>query len=189
MTQRVVSSRSAKIPALLALLLLATWATAGLGLGSAWAQEPVAEGAPAAVELTPAQISEITLALTVKYMSPYCPGSSVRDCGSGKAAALRDEIRAWVAEGKTEAFITNELISRYGESILSAPRFKGFNMLIWIFPVLAVIVGLGVVLAFLKRQHRVSLDQRTPVREIPNEGPTDPALDRELEAELTERAR
>lgn len=188
MFQRVVSPLATKVLALCALLLLTTLAGLFTGPVQALAQEATQESG--AVPLTPEQISETTLALTVKYMSPYCPGSNLRDCSSGKAAVLREEIRAWVAEGRTEAYITNELISRYGESILSAPRFKGFNMLVWIFPVLAVLVGLGVIFAFLNRQHRVSLDQRTPVREVPTDGgPADPELERELEAELTERLR
>lgn len=188
MTQRVVSSRSALAPALLAVLLLTTLAALVAGPVHVLAQESNSS-AEEVVQLTPEQVSETALALTTKYMSPYCPGSNLRDCGSGKAAVLREEIRGWVAEGKTEAWITSELISRYGESILSAPRFKGFNMVVWIFPILAVLVGLAVIFAFLQRQHRVALDQRTPVREVPTDAPDDPDLERELEAELTQRLR
>ena len=140
------------------------------------------------VERTPEEVAEMALALQIKYMSPYCPGANLRDCTSGKAAVLRDEIKAWVAAGWTEAQITDELVSRYGESILSAPRFKGFNMLVWIFPFVALIVGLGVIFWFLQRQHSMKLDSTIPAREVDPDYQGDPELEKKLERELSTRS-
>ena len=79
-----------------------------------------------------AEISERASGLYTKYMSPYCPGANLRDCTSGKAATLREEIHDWVAEGRDEAWIEARLIDEFGEQILSAPKFRGFNALVWL---------------------------------------------------------
>ena len=187
MTTRVVFSRLMPVFALA--LVAAPLLLAPTVAPAQYADDGAApEGA--ATTLTQEEINSEALRLSIKYMSPYCPGANLRDCTSGKAAVLREEIRSWVAEGKTEAWITDELVSRYGESILSAPRFKGFNMLVWIFPVLAVLIGLGMIFAYLQRQHRVALDQKVPVTEVPDEDvPNDPDLERRLESELSARSR
>ena len=141
------------------------------------------------VERTEQEIADMSLSLQTKYMSPYCPGANLRDCTSGKAAVLREEIKGWVAAGWTEQQITDELVSRYGESILSAPRFKGFNVLVWIFPVLAVLVGLGAIMWFLQRQHSLKLDESVPAREVDPDYDSDPDLEQQLERELSARSR
>jgi cytochrome c-type biogenesis protein CcmH/NrfF len=192
MNLRVGTSRAALLLLLAGSVVAAGVLAVTLPATPAAAQEAgqVTDQAPPTVAaLTEQQVNETTLRLSVKYMSPYCPGSSLRDCGSGNAATLREEIRTWVREGRTEEWITAELISRYGESILSAPRFKGFNILVWIFPIIALLVGLGVILAYLQRQQRVTLDSRTPVREVPDDHRDDPELERALEKEVSARLR
>ena len=141
------------------------------------------------VQRTEAEIADMSLALQTKYMSPYCPGANLRDCTSGKAAVLRDEIKGWVAAGWTEGQITDELVSRYGESILSAPRFKGFNVLVWVFPIIAVVVGLGMILYFLQRQQSMKMAQHVPAEQVDENYEAAPELEDELERELSARSR
>jgi cytochrome c-type biogenesis protein CcmH/NrfF len=139
------------------------------------------------VERTAEEADGMALTLSKQYMSPYCPGASLRDCTSGKAAVLRDEIKAWLHEGRTLGWIENELVARHGESILAAPRFKGFNALVWIFPFLALIVGLGMIFAYLQRQHAMTM-AKVPAQEVPEEAPADPDLERRFESELSARS-
>ena len=143
------------------------------------------------VERTPEEIADMALALQTKYMSPYCPGANLRDCTSGKAAVLRDEIKGWVAAGWTESAISDELVSRYGESILSAPRFKGFNVLVWIFPIIAVVVGLGMIAYFLQRQESLKLAQHAQAhhQQVDENFQAPPELEDELEREQSARSR
>lgn len=155
-----------------------------LVLGSA-----VASAQEGVVERTEQEIADMALSLQIKYMSPYCPGANLRDCTSGKAAVLREEIKGWVAAGWTEAAITDELVSRYGESILSAPRFKGFNMLVWIFPIIAVVVGLGMIFYFLQRQQAMKIAQHAQVHHVDESYEAEPHLEDELERELSARSR
>lgn len=143
-----------------------------------------------AVERTEQEVADMALSLQIKYMSPYCPGANLRDCTSGKAAVLREEIKGWVAAGWTEKAITDELVSRYGESILSAPRFKGFNVLVWIFPIVAVIIGLGLILFFLQQQKTMKMADHVKAHvEVDENFEAEAHLEDELERELSARSR
>jgi len=142
------------------------------------------------VQRTEAEIADMALALQIKYMSPYCPGANLRDCTSGKAAVLREEIKGWVAAGWTEKAITDELVSRYGETILSAPRFKGFNVLVWIFPIVAVVIGLGLILFFLQQQKTMKMADHVKAEvEVDEDYQAESHLQDELERELSARSR
>ena len=166
-------------------ILLATLLSTGPA-DRATAQDP--DPAPGTT-LTEEQINDHAHELSIRFMSPFCPGATLRDCTSGKAAEVRAEIRQWIAEGRDDKWIENTLVSRYGETVLSAPRFKGFNMLVWLFPIIAVLVGLGIIFAFLQRQNRLSLDQRAPSREVPDDFQPDPELESRLEEEISARTR
>ena len=149
----------------------------------ALAQDEAASG------LTPEQIDQEAARLHQHFMSPFCPGKNLRDCTSSQAAVWRDQIRDWVAEGRDEKWIEEQLIAEFGEQILSAPRFKGFNALVWLFPGIAILVGLGVIFAFLQRQHGMKLDEKVPGRNVADDYRADPALEARLERELDSRAR
>jgi len=124
----------------------------GGAVAQAQEQPPAAAAESAPAQLTEEEVSAICLNLFADFMSPYCPGASLRDCGSGQAGILRDRIRDWVREGREREWIEAQLVSEFGESILGAPRFKGFGTLAYIAPVLALLIGLGVILAFVRRQ-------------------------------------
>lgn len=141
------------------------------------AQETPSEAPPMASTLSEDEQNQFALKLITAYMSPYCPGANLRDCGSGQAEVLRQRIRGWIAEGRTEDWITEQLVAEFGEMILGAPRFKGWGSIAYIAPVLALLIGLGAVMAFLQRQ-KDAASQR-PVDEI--QAPRGFQLTREIE--------
>lgn len=61
------------------------------------------------------------------------------------ALPLRQEIREQVALGKKKEEILAYFEAKYGEKILSAPVLRGFNILAWITPFLALAVGAALV--------------------------------------------
>jgi cytochrome c-type biogenesis protein CcmH/NrfF len=143
----------------------------------------------AAQELTPEQIDQEASRLHQKFMSPFCPGKNLRDCTSSQAAVWRDQIRDWVAEGRDESWIEARLIEEFGEQILSAPKFRGFNALVWLFPGIAVLIGLAVIFGYLQRQHGMKMDSKVPGRNVSDDYEADPALEARLEQELETRSR
>jgi cytochrome c-type biogenesis protein CcmH len=95
-------------------------------------------------------------------------------CPSGEP--IKKEIAERLARGEDRDTIVAAFRARYGEKVLSAPTFRGFNWLAWITPFAVVLAGaLGVTLV-------VRRWTRAPV---PAAGPGSPvAADPELRARL-----
>lgn len=112
-------------------------------------------------------------------MSPFCPGRALADCPSPDAATLRAWILVQEAAGRSRADVEAELLERYGEQILSAPRVRGFGVTAYAIPIGVFLAGGGLVWLFLRRQTRESRAQpREP------EAPLSPELERMVDEEL-----
>ena len=70
---------------------------------------------------------------------------------------MRQEIAFAVRNGKTDDQILGELENRYGASILVVPRFRGFNMLLWLVPLAAVFIAFAI---FIWRRWSVAAEAR-----------------------------
>jgi len=113
----------------------------------------LAQGAFSPVQATP----EATRAATDLYgqiMSPYCPGVTLSACSSGKASALRQEIKLWLLSGVGEAEVRARLESRFGEEVFGLPSGGSFRVVAWLAPILAAVLGFFVMLIMLKRSLR-----------------------------------
>lgn len=74
---------------------------------------------------------------------PKCAGQSVATSDAVAASAIRDQIRADIAAGRSDDAIRNRLVASYGDDILLNPPRSGFAGLVWIVPVAAVIAAFG----------------------------------------------
>jgi cytochrome c-type biogenesis protein CcmH len=54
--------------------------------------------------------------------------------GCPDSGPMRDEITNKVAGGVSDAAILDGFVERYGATVLSAPTFKGFDLVAWIMP-------------------------------------------------------
>ena len=81
-----------------------------------------------------------------------CPHLSVNVCTCSKADEIKAEIKQKIAQGMTEQQIVNAFVAEYGQTVLSTPPKKGFNLAAWMAPFVAFLVGGFVLFAFLKRQ-------------------------------------
>jgi cytochrome c-type biogenesis protein CcmH/NrfF len=71
-------------------------------------------------------------------------GLTVHACNHlqcGSAGPMKKEIADKLAAGQTAGEILASFRARYGEKVLSAPTFRGFNWLAWITPFAAVLAG------------------------------------------------
>ena len=91
-------------------------------------------------------------ALAREIMSPFCPGLSLADCPSSQAHTLRAWISVQEAAGRPRDEVFQELLARYGDQILSAPRARGFGLTAWAIPIGAFLGGGALVWIFLRRQ-------------------------------------
>jgi cytochrome c-type biogenesis protein CcmH len=109
-------------------LLLLTGLLAGLFLASpAAAQQPVSDD----------DVNRVAKDL----YCPVCENTPLDTCPTAACQDWRDEIRAQLALGKSDAEIQQHFVERYGPRVLSAPPREGFNLLIWLLPVALALVG------------------------------------------------
>jgi cytochrome c-type biogenesis protein CcmH/NrfF len=144
-----------------------------LGAGISAAEE----GAPA-----PASQGEQSYGygLARELMSPFCPGRALADCPSPDAASLRAWILVQAAAGRPREEVRAELLERYGDQILAAPRAQGFGLTAYAIPIGAFVAGGALVAVFLRRQTRGA--GATPrARRAPLSPDLERLVDRELE--------
>jgi cytochrome c-type biogenesis protein CcmH len=104
-----------------------------------------------------------------------CQNLSVADSPSEMANQMRAIVRERLAAGETPAQVRQYFVERYGDWILLAPPRRGFTLLVWVAPVAAVLVGLGLA-AFLVR--------RWTGRRRPAPPPVDAAMSERIRREL-----
>jgi cytochrome c-type biogenesis protein CcmH/NrfF len=72
------------------------------------------------------------------------------NCGSGEP--MKKEIADRLARGEGKDQILAAFTTRYGEKVLSAPTFRGFNWFAWLTPFAAVLAaGAGLVVVIRRR--------------------------------------
>jgi cytochrome c-type biogenesis protein CcmH/NrfF len=100
-------------------------------------------------------------ALTEKLMCNCGCGEHLEECSHKQCErkpGLRQEIAAAIQQGKTDDQIVNMLADKYGSDILLAPRFRGFDTMLWIVPVVGAFVAVGFTVAMQKRRRERSGD-------------------------------
>lgn len=86
-----------------------------------------------------------------KELMCQCGCTMVLDtCQCGTADQMRALIGEKIDGGQSKNEIMDYFVAQYGETILSAPTKKGFNLMVWILP-FAAIAGGGVALYFILR--------------------------------------
>ena len=107
-----------------------------------------------------------------------CQNLSVADSPSEMASQMRAIIRERLAAGESPADVQRYFVDRYGEWILLSPPRRGFNLLVWLLPLAAVVLGLTVTAALVWRwTHR-------PRRVRPPAPAVDAAMSERIRREL-----
>lgn len=91
-----------------------------------------------------------------------CQNLSVADSPSEMASQMRAIIRERLAAGESPADVQRYFVDRYGEWILLAPPRRGFNLLVWLLPLVAVVVGLAAAATLVWRWTHRRRGARTP---------------------------
>jgi cytochrome c-type biogenesis protein CcmH len=82
-----------------------------------------------------------TTALASELRCPVCQGNSIQDSPSELAQQMRDLIRDQLRAGKTPDDVRAYFVAKYGEWILLSPKAEGVNLLVYLIPVAAILVG------------------------------------------------
>ncbi len=123
-----------------------------LAPGVAAAQEngPGAERVAPPVATTPQDslLDAQTKALASELRCPVCQGLSLQDSPSELAQQMRGLIRDQLRAGRTPDQVRDYFVSKYGEWILMKPEAHGFNLAVYVLPVLGLLLGgIAIVLA------------------------------------------
>jgi len=99
----------------------------------------------------PVDLEEQVRRIAAELRCPVCQNLSVADSPSELAQQMRGVVLEQLKEGKSPEQIKAYFVSKYGEWVLLAPQPKGFNLLIWLLPFVAVTAGI-VLVAFVVRR-------------------------------------
>jgi cytochrome c-type biogenesis protein CcmH len=83
-----------------------------------------------------------------------CQNESLAGSRADLANDLRREIRKLIREGKTDAEITDFLVSRYGDFVLYRPPVKPLTWALWFGPFLLLLGGIGFLIRFVWQRQR-----------------------------------
>ena len=116
---------------------------------------------------------------------PVCAGETVADSNAPVAVQMRGVIRQQLEAGESPDRIKAYFVARYGPEILLTPQASGFTLGVWIMPIVALIVGLGIVFAVLRSwSRRGAADTALPTAPETSEPPLSEGDDARLEEEL-----
>jgi cytochrome c-type biogenesis protein CcmH/NrfF len=80
-----------------------------------------------------------------RLLSPFCPGFMLSQCPAAESLALRDSLQALALQGWNADALEAWMLGNHGEEYRAVPKRSGAGLLAWLFPPLALLMGLGVV--------------------------------------------
>lgn len=121
---------------------------------------------------------------------PVCESVPLDVCPTEACADWRELIRTQLESGMTEEQIYDHFATRFGDGVLAEPPRRGINLVLWLSPILALLVG-GTILA---RTFRTLRTQPPTAIKPTNQPPNQPTIKptnqyiTQIEAELQEIA-
>lgn len=91
--------------------------------------------------LTGEELDTRAAEVAAELRCPICRAQSVLESPVDLARDMRATIRDKLAAGESPEQIKAYFVSRYGESVLLQPPARGFNLLVYLLPLLALLVG------------------------------------------------
>ena len=83
-----------------------------------------------------------------------CQGQSIADSNSDFAQTIKFVVKDLLDKGKTEEEIYSFMAEKYGEWILFKPQLNKQNIMLWLLPYIALILGGIIILFILKKSRR-----------------------------------
>ncbi|MEO2185582.1 MAG: cytochrome c-type biogenesis protein CcmH [bacterium] len=122
-------------------------------------------------------IAETDLATDIKQslISPCCWAGTVYDLDHNPE--MEEQINQFIFQGKTKQEILEYYIGLYGERILAVPIAEGFNIMVWVTPILAGMIGITFLFFFLRTPN----DIPSSVISTPSKVPFDDEIEKELQ--------
>ena len=117
-------------------------------------------------------------------MCPLCRGQTIDQSSSALSAQMRSLVREKLEQGETRDEILQFFVERYGEVVLAAPVKSGFNLIVWLTPILGIFTG-GIILWVIIRRWVKGKDKfSTELLSQAQDGSHDEKYRRQLEKDL-----
>ncbi len=82
---------------------------------------------------------------------PVCQGESIQDSPAALAQEMKAIVREQLAAGRTPDEVKAYFVEKYGEWILLRPKARGWNVLVYLLPLLALLGGAVVIARATRR--------------------------------------
>jgi cytochrome c-type biogenesis protein CcmH len=82
---------------------------------------------------------------------PVCQGLSLQDSPSELSQEMKDVVRDQLQAGKSPEEVKRYFIAKYGEWILLQPKATGFNVAVYVLPILALLGGVAVIVFAVRK--------------------------------------
>lgn len=93
--------------------------------------------------------------LTQQLRCLVCQNQNLAESNAPLANDLRDQIYQKILHGQKDQEIIYYLVTRYGDFILYRPPLKISTFGLWFTPIVLLILGLGYLLFYIRKQQRV----------------------------------
>lgn len=135
-------------------------------------------GQPESQPLSGERLERLTQDVSVNLRCPVCQGSSVGDSPSQSARNMKGEVRDLLAAGFSPEQVVAYFEFSYGEFVRLDPKAEGFNLVVWVAPVLLLLGGLAFTALTIRR-----MSSSSPQKPVASDSPAtdDPELVRYLE--------
>ena len=117
-------------------------------------------------------------------MSPFCPGRTLAACPSPQAAELIQWIALQEQAGASREEVEGILYERYGNVMRSAPKAEGWGLAAYVVPLIAALVGIGVVVIVIRRLAQPPPESAVAVGVAAADAVKDDELERIVDEEL-----
>jgi cytochrome c-type biogenesis protein CcmH len=122
--------------------------------------------------------------LEKRYICPTCH-TTLALSNAPVAERMREVIRERIAAGDSVDQIDAVLIDNFGEEVLASPPKEGFNLLVWVLPLVGGAIAVAAVAVALRRWSRARPETATEdAASVNGRPPLDPELERRVDEEL-----
>jgi cytochrome c-type biogenesis protein CcmH/NrfF len=71
--------------------------------------------------------------------------------GCTYSTRMRDQLMAGLQRGDADDLVLQSFVQEFGPTVLAAPTTTGFNVVAWVMPFVALILGLGLVTVIVRK--------------------------------------
>jgi cytochrome c-type biogenesis protein CcmH len=99
------------------------------------------------------------LSITSELRCLVCQNQTIADSHSGLAIDLREQVRAMLKKGESNAQILDFMTARYGDFILYRPPLKNSTFVLWLGPIVLLLGGIATLIYVLRRRSQMPAEK------------------------------